>query len=79
MVKEQLDAYIELNHPLHESQHGFVAGRSDTTNAIVCDSIIALCRVSDHPYDILSIDFQTVFDKVSHDRHYNQEELVATH
>ena len=65
-MKEQLSIHINLNYHLRKAQHGFIAGRSTTTNSIACDVAIAKCMALRHPYDIINIDFQKAFGKVPH-------------
>ena len=68
LVKEQLLTHLSKNHPLSGSQHGFVCGRSTTTNVLSCDALIAEFKIKKVPYDIIALDLKKAFDKVPHDK-----------
>jgi hypothetical protein len=66
LVQEQLVQHISAVYPLSNSQHGFICGRSTTTNLLSCDAVIADYVNRNEPYDVISFDFQNAFDKVPH-------------
>ena len=66
LVVSQAQSFLDNNHFLSESQHGFRAGRSTTTNLIACDSRIASILNSGNQADLFLLDFARAFDKVNH-------------
>ena len=68
LVKEQLFTHVSKNHPLSGSQHGFVCGRSTTTNVLSCDALIAEFEIKKVPNDIIALDLKKALDKVPHDK-----------
>ena len=62
LVKEQFLRYLSKNHPLSGSQHGFVCGRSTTTNVLSCDALIAEFEIKKVPYEIIALDLKKAFD-----------------
>ena len=48
-----------------DEQHGFLSGRSTTTNLVECDADITNILNSGHSCEMTSIDFKRAFDKVS--------------
>ena len=66
LVVSQAQLFLDNNHFLSESQHGFRAGRSTTTNLIACDSRIASILNSGNQADLFLLDFARAFDKVNH-------------
>ena len=63
---KQLTLFLEYNHILHQSQHGFIHGRSTLTNLLSFDNRIVDILSKGHPHDIITIDFKKAFDKASH-------------
>ena len=51
---------------MHQSQHGFIHGRSTLTSLLSFDNRIADILSKGHPHDIITIDFKKSFDKASH-------------
>ena len=66
IVKEQVQQQIAAVRPLSSLQHGFGASRSTLTNLLTCDSLIANLVNAHKSYDIITFDFQRIFDKVPH-------------
>ena len=66
IVIKQLTLFLEDNHILHQSQYGFIRGRSTLTSLLSFDNRIADILSKGHPYDIITIDFKKAFDKASH-------------
>jgi ribonuclease P/MRP protein subunit RPP40 len=62
----QLVSFLHDNKLLHQSQHGFTAGRSTVTNVLHFDAAIADIISRDHAYNIVSVDFTKAFDKAPH-------------
>ena len=58
--------FLEDNHILHQSQHGFIHGRSTLTNLLSFNNRRADILSKGHLYDIITIDFKKTFDKASH-------------
>ena len=66
LVVSKAQLFLDNNHFLSESQHGFRAGRSTTTNLVACDSRIASILNSGNQADLFLLDFARAFDKVNH-------------
>ena len=73
IIIKLLTLFLEYNHflrhsflILHQSQHGFIHGRSTVTNLLSFDNRIVDILSKGHLYDIITIDFKKTFDKASH-------------
>ena len=68
IIKKKLVDYLESNNLIKDSQHGFTAGRSCTTNLITFLEEATKTVDSGIPADIFYLDFAKAFDKVPHER-----------
>jgi ribonucleases P/MRP protein subunit RPP40 len=68
IIKTQISDFLENNKLIHETQHGFRRGKSCLTNLIEFSETISDYVDSGSPVDIIYLDFQKAFDKVSHHR-----------
>ena len=67
-VKEYVYNYLETTNYLCEEQHGFLSHRSCTTQLLLFSEILSK-RIEDGlDTDVIYLDFQKAFDKVSHRR-----------
>ncbi len=66
IVLVQLQSHIQIHNVLHNSQHGFVRGRSTETNILSCDKHVVDYLNAKHPYDVITFDFRKAFDKAPH-------------
>lgn len=68
LVREQLVKHLENNNLVNDNQHGFVQGRSCTTQLL--DVMDAWTKIIDDggAVDIIYMDFQKAFDSVPHRR-----------
>ena len=64
IIKDQVVEHLELNLLLRSSQHGFLKGKSCTTNLL--EFIENVLNITDDniPVDIIYLDFAKAFDKV---------------
>lgn len=65
MVKE-LTAFFLENNLIPPSQHGFLPGRSTSTNLLECLNDWTKNHDNNHPTDIIYLDYEKAFDKVPH-------------
>jgi len=67
-VKAKIMNFLETNHLICNSQHGFWSKRSCLTNLLEF-MVIVLRHVDEgRPVDVIFLDFQKAFDKVPHMR-----------
>lgn len=68
LVREQIVEHLEKNKLINENQHGFVQGRSCTTQLL--DVMDTWTRIIDEggSVDVIYMDFQKAFDTVPHKR-----------
>ena len=64
IVKDDIVAHIEENCLLKKSQHGFLKGRSCTTNLLEFVEKLVGCHDTSTPVDVVYLDFAKAFDKV---------------
>jgi Reverse transcriptase (RNA-dependent DNA polymerase) len=68
IVKDQIIKHLEKNGLVRKSQHGFMAGRSCTSNLLAfLEKVTAALDTSD-PIDVIYLDFAKAFDTVPHER-----------
>ena len=67
-VKHELDAHIENNGLIEDSQHGFRRGRSTATNLIEFLNVTTGWNDNGNCFDVIYLDFSKAFDVVCHKR-----------
>ena len=66
ILRKHIVAYIENNHIIHNSQHGFRPGRSCLTQLLHhVDSILYILEANQNA-DVIYLDLSKAFDKVNH-------------
>ena len=66
IVKDDIVTYIEKNQLISDTQHGFRSGRSPQTNLIEFQNETTKWLDEGSAFDVLYLDFEKAFDKVSH-------------
>ena len=64
IIKEDLVSHLERNKLIEKTQHGFVRGRSCTTNLIEYLNKLTAAVDGGTPVDVVYLDFAKAFDKV---------------
>lgn len=65
LIKDKLIQHLDINNLIKSSQHGFMKGRSCTTNLLEFLEKVMKNVDSNVPMDIIYLDFSKAFDKVS--------------
>ena len=65
IIRDTLTAHIDRFKLLKQSQHGFLKGKSCTTNLLEFTEKVMNCLDESTPVDIIYLDFAKAFDKVS--------------
>ena len=68
MVKNDIDAYIENNNLMKNSQHGFRRGRSTQTNLIEFLNVTTGWYDNGECFDVIYLDFSKAFNVICHKR-----------
>jgi len=68
LIRDTLVKHLEGNKLIHDSQHGFRAGRSCLTNLLAFLDRVTGCIDTGDSVDVVFLDFAKAFDKVSHRR-----------
>jgi hypothetical protein len=68
VIKEELMEHLITNRLISDSQHGFIAGRSCTTNLLTFQEEITKLTDEGILVDVFYLDFAKAFDKVPHGR-----------
>ncbi len=63
-IRDHLDRYSLI----HDSQHGFIKGKSCLTNLLSCYNRVYEAADNDESFDVVYLDFSKAFDKVPHQR-----------
>ena len=58
--------YNSLRHTFNEQQHGFLKGRSTTSNLVLCSEYISEHMSTGHQIDVLNTDYSKAFDRIDH-------------
>src|SRR6266516_3209982 len=66
IIKKHIEEFLVNTNFITNSQHGFMKGRSCLSNLLICQNEIVNMIDSGSPVDIIYLDFQKAFDKVSH-------------
>ena len=64
IIKDSVLEHLKTNKYLLNSQHGFVPGRSVTTNLIEYLNEITAALDDGIPFDVVMVDFRRAFDRV---------------
>ena len=64
IIKENIVAHLERNQLISKTQHGFMRGRSCTTNLVDFLNKLTVAMDSSIPMDVVYLDFAKAFDKV---------------
>jgi hypothetical protein len=64
LIKDRIVQHLQVNNLLKQTQHGFLKGRSCTTNLLEFMEKILSYQDSSIPVDIIYLDFAKAFDKV---------------
>ena len=68
VVKDNIVKFLNENHLIRSSQHGFTSGRSCLTNLLDFMEVITKELDSGNCVDVVYLDFAKAFDKVPHKR-----------
>jgi len=68
IIRDVLAEYLEANHLLRESQHGFRAGKSCLSNILMFLDKVTNWIDQGNAVDVIFLDFAKAFDKVPHKR-----------
>ena len=64
LIKEKIVSHLEKNKLISKSQHGFMRGRSCTTNLVEFMNKLTEAMDNSTPVDVVYLDFAKAFDKV---------------
>ena len=68
LIRDKIVEHLEKYSLIRASQHGFMAGRSTTTNMLVYMETLTRLMDEGHAVDVLYLDFSKAFNKVPHRR-----------
>ncbi|XP_065672239.1 uncharacterized protein LOC136090059 [Hydra vulgaris] len=68
IIRERIEKHLDENNLLTIQQHGFVEGKSCTTNLLETLDFISSCNSDGIPVDVVMLDFAKAFDSVPHKR-----------
>ena len=68
IVKDEIVTHLETNNLVSDVQHGFRTGRSPQTNLIEFQNETTKWLDEGSAFDVLYLDFEKAFDKVSHEK-----------
>ena len=66
IIANNIMRYLVANNILCKEQHGFMKGKSCTTNLLEYVDMITTAFLKGTPIDVLYTDFKKAFDSVSH-------------
>ena len=72
IIRDNVVNYLTVHSLIKNTQHGFVAKRSCTTNLLEFLETVTKIADDGHPLDIIYLDFAKAFDKVPHRRLLNK-------
>lgn len=61
-----IQLYASLKHSLSEYQHGFISGRSTTSNLLICSEYLTKHMSEPAQVDIIYTDYSKAFDRIDH-------------
>jgi len=67
-VKAQLNAHLKENSLIRDTQHGFIEGKSCTTNLLHFLEVLTKATDEGDSIDVVFLDFSKAFDKVPHSK-----------
>ena len=79
IITPQIVNHIKINHLACRQQHGFIKGKSTTTNLLEALNIWSEAVMHGIPVDILFLDYSKAFDSVPHQRLIRQTESFGIH
>jgi hypothetical protein len=68
VIRDELMSHLLSNNLLNPSQHGFMPGKSCTTNLLEFMETVTRAIDAGKPFDIVYLDFAKAFDKVPRER-----------
>ena len=68
LIRDEIDNYMKLNNLFCKSQHGFIAGRSGTTQLLEFLEDVTMAQDRGDDVDVIYLDFCKASDKVPHKR-----------
>ena len=68
MLRDSIVGHLKENKLIYDSQHGFMKNRSSLTNLLQFLETVTDYIDKGYPVDVIYLDFQKAFDKVSHRR-----------
>ena len=68
LIRDKIVEHLERHKLIRPSQHGFLKGKSTTTNLLVYMETLTRLMDQGHAVDVLYLDFAKAFDKVPHQR-----------
>jgi hypothetical protein len=68
IIKDHVMSHLLTNNLIEDSQHGFMPGRSCSTNLVEFMDFVARIVDGEDPVDIFYLDFAKAFDKVPRER-----------
>ena len=79
IIRDRVMEHLESNRLLSECQHGFVPGRSCTTNLLACMEDWTLVLDEGRDVDTIYLDLAKAFDSVPHVRLLKKVEALGVH
>ena len=67
LIKDYIVKHLEKNKLITDKQHGFMAHKSCVTNLLETMDFLTNCMSQRQPADVIYLDFEKAFDKVSHE------------
>lgn len=68
IIVTELTTFLLENKVIPECQHGFISGKSTTTNLLTCLNSWTTSFDEGQPVDVIYLDFEKAFDKVPHNK-----------
>ena len=77
VVRDKIEDHLEKNKLIRNSQHGFRKNHSCLTNLLEFFEVVSTNVHCNKPFDIIYLDFEKAFDKVSHTHLINKVESLG--
>ena len=68
IIRREINSHMNNNNLYSEHQHGFLEGRSTTSQLLEYLEYAVECIEHDYPLDVIMLDFMKAFDSVPHQR-----------